>query len=217
MGPGGVGCSRSRRGLAAGLAILAMAGAFQLWNRSLRDQLFPRRFAEIETGFLYRSGEIAPRLIRGVLRDHSIGLVISLSDFDESKPSHRAEKRAVDELGVELLSLHLRGDGTGDVDRYVEALEAIWRADRLGVPVLVHCGAGVHRTGAVIALYELLVEGRPAEIASEELVRFGDGGLGSSPLLPFLNENMAKIAAGLVLRGMLERAPDPLPVLRSPA
>jgi protein tyrosine/serine phosphatase len=203
-------------GLAAGIAILAIAGAYQVWNRSLRDQLFPKRFAEVEAGFLYRSGQVAPRLIRGVLRDHSIGLVISLSNYDPRNASHRAEKRAVDELDIELLNLHLRGDGTGEADQYVEALEAIWRADRRGEPVLVHCAAGVRRTGAVIALYELLVEGRPPEIAYQELARFDDGGLEGSSLLSFLNQKMATIAAGLVLRGVLERAPDPLPILRFP-
>lgn len=204
------------RWVVSGIVVaLAIGGAYRVWNRTLRDQLFPKRFVEVETGSLYRSGQIAPRLVRDVLREHSIGLVVWLSDYDQRKPYHRAEKQAIDELGIERLNLHFRGNGTGEVDHYVEALEAISRAEEEGVPVLVHCAAGIRRTGAVMALYQLLVEGKPPEVAYQELVRFGENGLGESSLVPFLNRNMAAIAAGLVRRGVIESAPDPLPVLPS--
>jgi protein tyrosine/serine phosphatase len=205
------------RWMVSGIVVaLILGGAYQVWNRTLRDQLFPKRFAEVESGSLYRSGQIAPRLVRDVLREHSIGLVVWLSDYDQRKPHHRAEKAAIDELGIDRLNLHLRGNGTGELDHYVEALEAISQAKHQHVPVLVHCAAGIRRTGAVMALYELLVEGQPPAIAYRELVRFGEHGLGDSPLVPFLNRNMAAIAAGLVRRGVIESAPDPLPVLHSP-
>ena len=208
--------SKTRWLVSAIVVALAIGGAYRVWNRTLRDQLFPKRFVELEKGSLYRSGQIAPRLVRDVLREHSIGLVVWLSHYDKRKPYHRAEKEAIDELGIERLNLHLRGNGTGEVDHFVEALEAISQAKEAGVPVLVHCSAGIRRTGAVMALYELLVEGRPPAIAYQELVRFGEKGLGDSRLVPFLNRNMAAIAAGLVRRGVIESAPDPLPVLPSP-
>jgi hypothetical protein len=200
-----------------GIAVALIIGAALLvWDRTLQDQIFPKRFAEVEEGFLYRSGQIAPGLVRDVLRENSIGLVVWLLHYDQRRPYHRAEKTAIDELGIERLNLHLRGNGTGEVDHYVEALEAIWQAKREGVRVLVHCAAGVRRTGAVTALYRLLLEGEAPKIAYQELVRFGDRDLESSPLVPFLNRNMAAIAAGLVRRGVIESAPDPLPLLPSP-
>ena len=99
----------------------------------------------------------------------------------------------------------------------MRAIGAIARARRAGVPVLVHCAAGTSRAGAVTALYLLLVEGRSADDAYRELARFGEGSLLESPLLPFLNQNLRFIAEGLARDGVIERVPEPLPVLGPPA
>ena len=133
------------------------------------------------------------------------------------RADHRAERRGEHALGIERVELHLRGDGTGDPEVYVRAIEAVARARRAGIPVLVHCAAGTRRAGAVTALYLLLVEGRSAAEAWRELSRFGADTLPDSPLVPFLNHNLRAIAAGLVLRGVIERVPEPLPILGPPA
>jgi hypothetical protein len=89
------------------------------------------------------------------------------------------------------------------------------RARREGRAVLVHCAAGVRRSAAAVALYELLVDGEPAEAAWRELDRFGSPAE-ESALLPYLNANMRRIAEELVALGVIDRVPHPLPVLKPP-
>jgi protein tyrosine/serine phosphatase len=207
---------RTRIGLLALLALLSVAATCHAWNRHWRDELFPRRFVEVQPGALYRSGQIDAGLIEDVLAEHAIGAIVALRDHDERKADHRAERRAAEALGIESSAWNLRGNGTGDLEHYLRAIEAIARARARGEAVLVHCAAGVRRAGAVTGLYLLLVEGWNAEDAWREIARFGEKDLAESPLLPFLNQSLRPIAEGLVQRGVIERVPEPLPVLGPP-
>jgi hypothetical protein len=200
--------------LIACLAAVAVQGTIDLLP-SIRDQLRPRHFAPVEPG-LYRSGSIAPRLVRGVLARHGIRKVVSLFHYDASKPSHRAQRRAATELGVETVYFHLRGDGTGAVSHYVGAIAEVAEARRAGDTVLVQCASGARRSGAVVALYELLVERRPPEQVYAELDRFGSPPVAETPLLAYLNLHLREIAEGLAARGVVDGVPARLPLLAPP-
>lgn len=202
-----------RLAVLAAVASLAAGGSAVALRKS--EALRPKRLVEVEDG-LYRSGQISPGLIRGVLEDLDIRRVVWMLHYDDSKPSHRAEKEAVEELGIEALHFPLRGDGTGKVSRYADAVAAVHEARREGHAVLVHCAAGSRRSAGVIALYQLLVERRPVDDVYRELDRFGNRPAAESPILPFLNGNMRELAERLVERGVIERVPDPLPLLRPP-
>ena len=86
----------------------------------------------------------------------------------------------------------MRGDGTGKLSRYADAIAEVAEARRAGVSVLVHCAAGARRSAAVISMYQLLVERRDAAAVYDELDRFGKRSVADSPLLPYLNENMQR-------------------------
>jgi predicted protein tyrosine phosphatase len=210
---GGLAIGR-RRWLAAAV-FLALASGGWWWESGGQDRFVPRRFIEVEQGWLYRSGQIDQHLIREVLDEHDISLIVSLRDDDRSRSDHREEIEAARELGVERLVLNLHGDGTGDPRRYAVALAAMARAKRDGHAVLVHCAAGARRSAAAVALYELLVDGEPAEAAWRELDRFGSPAE-ESALLPYLNANLRGIAEQLVAMGVIDRVPEPLPVLSPP-
>ena len=80
----------------------------------------------------------------------------------------------------------------------------------------MQCASGSRRSGGVVALYLLLVEGRTPEEAYGELDRFGRTPVAESPLLEYLNLHMGEIAELLVERKVIERVPRPLPLLRPP-
>ena len=181
----------------------------------VRDRLPPKRFVAVEPGFLYRSGSIAPGVVREVLEEHRIRRIVWLLHYEASRPKHRAQQEAIEALGITRVNLSLRGDGTGSPRRYVEAIAQIVEARRAGEAVLVQCAGGARRSGAVVALYELLVEGRTPEQAYRELARFGSPVV-ETPLLEYLNLNMGQIAAGLAARGVIAAVPSPLPLLRPP-
>jgi hypothetical protein len=204
-----------RRLLLLSLTLAIAAVCVRVTAPRLRDQLVPRRLEEVQPG-LFRSGQLAPRLVHDVLERHGIRKIVWMLHFDETKASHRAERGAAEALGVEIVNLHLRGDGTGRVERYVEAVAEVAEARRAGDAVLVQCASGSRRSGGVVALYLLLVERRSAREAYAELDRFG-GPVAETPLLPYLNLHLREIAEGLAARGVIDGVPEILPLLVPPA
>lgn len=133
----------------------------------------PRRFGVVVPGAVYRSGQIRPGLIRGVLGRHGIGEILNLSPYQAHKRAHVAERRAAEALGVRFRHFALSGDGTGPVDAYLEVLERMDAARQGEPPVLVHCGAGAYRTGVAVAWFRVLLEGRTCDAALREMRDFG--------------------------------------------
>ena len=197
--------------IGVGLALTAAVGI-----DAFDEELRPKKLVEAQPG-LYRAGQISPRLIRGVLEENRIGKVVWMLHYNPARRSHRAEKEAIDALGIERHHFPMRGDGTGKVQRLADAIEVVAGARREGVPVLVHCAAGSRRSAAVVSMYQLLVEGRSPEETYRELDRFGNRPVAESPLLAYLNENMQELAELLAERGVIETVPEPLPLLRPPA
>lgn len=201
---------RTLAGCAGALALVALSA--WAWNSrpfNLRDRIFPNHLAEVEPGWLYRSGQIAPNLIEGTLRDLGIDVVVDLSqDYGGRDAAQLAEKAAGARLGVEMLRFPLGGSGTGSIESYVGAVAAIERAKRSGQQVLVHCRAGDRRTGGVLAAYQMLVEGRSAEEARKEMDRFSRDPGAESRLSAFLDQNLDAIAQGLVEQRIIDRVPE---------
>lgn len=200
------------RALVLGIAGVAVVAAGAAAWVELRYELLPKRWVEVEPSTLYRSGQLSKRLVRDTLARHDIRVVVDLSaDTPGTVEDARAETRAVEALGIEYHLFPLRGDGTGDVRSYAQAIATIERARREGKPVLVHCAAGARRTGGVVAAWQALVRGAPAETAYRELDRYGSTPVAETPLVDWLDAHMAELAALLVELDVIERVPDPLP------
>ena len=196
----------------------------------LQDRFFPRQLAEVYPGFLYRSGQIAPNLIEQTLDDLGIDVIVDLSG-DRGDRAQEVEREVAARRGVAYHSFALRGNGTGAVDEYVGAIEAIARAEAAGERVLVHCRAGDRRTGGVLSAYQMLVRGESRARATAELGRFAPRSfwrqqwaalrkgrfaeLGVShempprqaALLAYVDGNLEEIARGLDERGVKPSAP----------
>ena len=198
----------------AGFLALAVATALAgvlLWNNTLRDRLIPKRLVAVEPGALYRSGQISAGLIHEVLVQYDIQVVVDLNGIEERwREEQQAESAAAAALGIRYVRLPLHGDGTGAVERFAKALAEIHAAQELDQPTLVHCAAGARRTGAVVALYQVLVQGVPTSVAIAELGRYGNT-LEDSVLPAFLNEQMGPLAERLQDRGIIQQIPEPLP------
>jgi hypothetical protein len=201
--------------LLSSLALALLALCVRVAAPLVRDQLRPRRFVQVQPG-LYRSGQIAPRLVHGVLERHGVRKIVWMLHYDATKASHRAERRAAAALGVEIVNVQLRGDGTGQVGHYVDAIAEVAEARRAGDAVLVQCASGSRRSAAVVALYLLLVERRPVSEVYAELDRFGTD-VAETRLLPYLNLHLREIAEGLAARGVIDGVPETLPLLVPPA
>jgi protein tyrosine phosphatase (PTP) superfamily phosphohydrolase (DUF442 family) len=204
---------RTAHWLTLSLLTMALFGAlFMYWHNVLEYQVFPKRFATVEEGRIFRSGQISAGLLHEVFTENDIQVVVDLAGYEPKYlPDQQAEDRLAAELGIQHLRLPLDGSGVGDPRVFALAIAEIDRARREEKPVLVHCTAGARRSAAVVATYLVLVDQRPVDVAFAEIERFGQSSLARSPLVPFLNENMAGIAQLLVEMGVIEAAPDPVP------
>jgi protein tyrosine phosphatase (PTP) superfamily phosphohydrolase (DUF442 family) len=199
-----------------GSLLLTVVVAGALFWIFLRYEVFPKRLIELRPGLLFRSGQISERLIRDTLTEHGIRRVIDLQT-PSGEPSQQAEYAAVRELGIDYFRFPLGGDGTGDPRTYALAIAAIDDARQSEEPALVHCAGGARRSGGVIAMYGVLVEGRSPDEAYQELDRYGSPPAAETPLVAYLNDNMETIARELVELGVIARVPDPLPRFEPPA
>ena len=207
---------KNGRKLLAAVAIACLiGGGVWFWKNVAQDRLIPRRWAAVEEHSIYRSGQLSSALVKRTLRSHGIKVIVALNSETPTDKNQQAERKAADELGIELLRFPLKGDGTGEIHLYADAIAAIAQARRQGKPVLVHCAAGVMRTGGVIACYQLLVEGKSPSEALKELKQHG-WKPHDMTLLSYINQNLAEMAAMLHDKGIIDQIPDPLPVLQAP-
>jgi protein-tyrosine phosphatase len=213
------GFARGRRRWIALLAValaVAAVGVRIVWDSgycSIRDLLLPRSFEAVIPGALYRSGQISPHLIGRVLAEHHIAVVVDLSNPVSNSDEQAAEFAAATRLGVEYHRFPLRGDGTGDVHNYVDAIATIERAERRGQPVLVHCVAGDKRSGGVVAAWLLLFRGATADEAMNQIGLCNTGHVASCTVVAYLNAHLREIADELQCSGFDFTANHPLPVL----
>jgi tyrosine-protein phosphatase SIW14 len=151
-----------------------------------------KRLRVVTDGRVYRSGQMTADGFREACRRYGIKTVINLQDdethtaVDErdpplpQNPLNKAQKRqseVLDEYGVRYVQLDgsaLNADGAGGrpvlVDQFLEVMD-----DEANYPVLLHCKAGLHRTGLMTAIYRMEYEKRGRGEALEELKANGFG------------------------------------------
>lgn len=206
---------KNHRGLIALItaALVVITAGIVAWDQ-LKYHIFPKRFGVVEPGLIYRSGQISPTLIKPVLLKNKIAAVIDTTGIEQGNKEQAAEKKAIDELGIESFRFPLSGDGTGKIENYAKAIAEMHAASKAGKPVLLHCSAGTQRTGGIVAAYRVLVQGKSTGEAIEEMERYEFSPEKDKLLIDYLNANLGVLAGRLVELGVIERVPDPLPVFK---
>lgn len=194
----------------AGL-LLATTSAIA-WEVHFEDQFTVKRWASVEPG-LYRSSEMSDAMCEYTLAKHGIETIISLGADTTGDPDKLPEQTASAKLNIDRTAINMRGDGTGTVDSYVQAVTLLTEARRAGKVTLVHCGSGVNRTGGVLACYKTLVQGESATTAMQHMKDYDFSSHKNAKLLPFLNQIMPELATRLKEEGIIDHIPDPIPQL----
>lgn len=141
---------------------------------AFRDLATTKNFRVVRDGVLYRAGQMTPGGLERIVHDHGIRTVISLRDASD------ANDRALEDYCNKMDIRHVRiepkswllTDGVAPVDEGVNQFLEIMK-DRRNHPVLVHCFAGVHRSGAYCAIYRMQFEGWSNDDAMAELKACG--------------------------------------------
>lgn len=177
-----------RWALGMALAVFITAVPFLYYRMSYTYQ---RRLRVVTPGKMYRSGCMTAAGLAAAIKAHGIRTVINLMEEAPDPvlhPSYFApasvkESELVAKAGARYLPMTVkylprnqaRRARPDTIERYLEILD-----DPASYPVLIHCKAGLHRTGVLVALYRMEYEGWTKQEALEELRANGFGEFAST-------------------------------------
>ena len=160
-----------------GVCVILVAILVPAWV-GYRSTLALRNLRVVREGVLYRSGQMTISGLRRAAHDLGIKTVISLRDAHhpgEAAPDAKEEAFcSKEEIAFHriVLGRWYAADGTTPAEVGVREFREIM-ADPSNYPVLVHCLAGVHRTGACCAIYRMEQEHWSNERALREMKESG--------------------------------------------
>lgn len=158
-----------------GLVTAGLVGAAPVVYSSHRTA-HVRNFRVVEEGVLYRSGQLTPEGLDRVIRERGIRSVVSLRAARRENDPHPDawESEFCHARGVQHFRIIPRV-WTPDKQGEVPASETVRQFledvmdHRENYPVLVHCFAGIHRTGTLCAIFRMEYNRWPAERAINEM------------------------------------------------
>jgi protein tyrosine/serine phosphatase len=127
---------------------------------ALRFEAQARNFRVFRDGVLYRSGQMKVAGLRRIVHDYGIRTIVSLRDaaVPGEAPPDLDEERYCQANDINHYRLPPRAwwapAGPAPVEDNVQRFNEIM-ADPNNYPVLIHCFAGIHRTGTYCAIYRM--------------------------------------------------------------
>lgn len=160
--------------------VLTGAGSFYAYQKIFMW----KRFSVVVPGEVYRSGLLHDWQLRAAIDRYRIKTVYSLTYSKNDD-----YQKICDEKGVNRYFAYMPGDGVGPDDPYLRFLEIA--SNPANTPILVHCSAGVQRTGGAVALYRTVIQGWDFDKAIDEMIEKGNDGLATQiEQLHRLNEEL---------------------------
>jgi protein tyrosine phosphatase (PTP) superfamily phosphohydrolase (DUF442 family) len=183
---------------AAGLTLAAfMVYAPYLYYRFVLEH--SKRLRPVVEGRFYRSGCLTADGFRDAIRKHHIKTVISFWDEnpDPTLRNSRFDSRSIKEselcqsLGVDYKFIYVEllpetrfgKEPMRAIDEFLKIMD-----DESSYPVLIHCKAGLHRTGVMAAIYRMEYDGWSRQDAMRELKAHGFGYFTANSSDPYVQE-----------------------------
>ncbi len=169
----------------AGVLLALMAGVPFVYYRY--TYTYAKRLRPVEEGKLYRSGCMTAAGFTDAIRKLHIRTVINLMEdnVDPDLPAGYFDTKAIREsqlcaqLGAKMINLTvdlLPPDRIAKGERPVAIKTFLDLMDREDTyPALIHCRAGLHRTGVMVAVYRMEYNGWSRQEAMSELKAHGFG------------------------------------------
>jgi hypothetical protein len=171
------------KAIGVGVIVLALVAFSFFYYRSVYAHA--KRLRVVEPGRLYRSGQLTAAGFRDAVRRYGIRTIINVQD-DVPDPlvwhgylDRRTvrESAVCQELGVRYVWLapDLQGRDVAQprpkvLDEFLALMD-----DEATYPALIHCKAGLHRTGVLAAVYRMEYAGWSRAAAFRELKAHGFG------------------------------------------
>jgi protein tyrosine/serine phosphatase len=184
-----------------------------------------KRLREVTAGVLYRSGQLTAEGFRDAIERYQIRTVINLQDEypdplveREARwtgPRHVRETELCQQVGVRYVYIppdllpraQVPAQRPVAIDRLLAVLD-----DPTNYPVLIHCRAGLHRTGVLVAVYRMEYEGWTPRQAIAEIKHNGFGDWACSSANDYITQYVLTYRPGL--RQLVEAPAASTPVAR---
>ncbi len=161
-------CSTSGRLLRAicfGSAVL-FSGCIGWGDVGSAVEPFLFNFYAIDGGQAYRSSQLSGETLSWVIDRYAIKTVINLRGSNPGQPWYDEEAETCRTMGVALIDLPMSSQSLPPPDLLASIVKALRTAQ---YPILIHCESGSDRTGAVSALYRIVVLEQDRADAMKEL------------------------------------------------
>lgn len=187
--------------------IAALVVALPVWH--YRDHYaYHKRLRPVTMGKVYRSGCMTADGFRDAIDRYQIKTIINLMEdrpdpelpknffggprILESQLAEQMNVRYIN-LGLDVLSPQaLLTTRPSTIDRFLEIMD-----DPTIYPVLIHCQAGLHRTGCLSAVYRMEYEGWTEAEAMRELRSHGFGDSMATSFNPYITNYVLGYKAGI--------------------
>src|SRR3989442_6181258 len=123
-------------------------------------------FHVVSEGLVYRSAQLDAEQLAYYIRKYSIKSILNLRGRHDSSEWYRNEIQIAQSYGVAHYDYPIAVQREVDEEDIDRILEIIQRGSK---PILIHCKAGVDRTGLVAALYLYKIEQKTVEEAHSQL------------------------------------------------
>jgi len=188
------------------LAALTLMLGLGVWSflyfRSVYNH--ERRLRVVEPGRYYRCGQLTADGFRSAVARYGIRTVVNVQDDvpDPRIPNSFLDRRKVSEvelcqeLGVRYVWLApdllppdavLRGERPQTIQQFLKVCD-----DPSVYPILLHCKAGLHRTGVLTAIYRMEYNGWSRRAAFRELRQHGFGDWVSTDANPYIDQYVVR-------------------------
>lgn len=165
--------------LIVGMLAMIVGGPI-LWHQSSKRNY--RNLHIVESGVLYRSGKLSIVGIESLFRQFGIKTIINFRAFESGEQPDADEEAYCKSQGIRYERIVYRKweadigqpiPGQQSVDQF---LKLMYQRKEIG-PILVHCPAGKHRTGAFVAIYRMEYQKWPNYWAIDEMQELGYDGI----------------------------------------
>ncbi|MFQ5425232.1 MAG: tyrosine-protein phosphatase [Phycisphaerae bacterium] len=156
-----------RRVAAVVLTLIVVAGVGTLLAKAWQSR--PRRFAVVEDGVLYRSGQPTEHQIDRLMEEIGLRTILVVRKGSSRRvPDEVAFARGRGLNVVQIPVVSREPIPPEQIRQFFECVD-----DPANRPILIHCAAGRHRTGLLCAAYRIERQGWTIERAIDELQSFG--------------------------------------------